>query len=352
MYCSNCGAEIVGRGRFCSGCGTAVDGGVTMAATHTALEKQQKSWAKVFRKRWREFASSPLVVTMIICFSVVQLLNIMTVVSATDAIGGMMGIGGLEMESVIGEIYSTVEILKYIILLPGILIAAGMWMIYAEGTGRFKKYINTSGITIIQVVYILIMVAITLLVFLVLGYISSIEQMYGDYMADTAEAMISTFKIIIFLVLAICDMFSGMVICMLGKMRRTAAECEPQGAGWAFAVGVLSLLWAGIMVISMLSKGITLANAANCGYSILIGIVLCKYKSVMDNLEYMRTDGEYSERCGSVVSAWPRTVSSKVNVAPVQDDVFIPNWKRIRMAEQAAKAEEEQPTSVDQNSDE
>ena len=349
MYCSNCGAQIVGSGRFCSGCGKTVYGTVPPVDAYSVPEPREKSWSEEFREGWRKFVTSPLVLSMIICFSVVQLLNIFEMDSVADKLSILTVSGLYGMEEVLAEAFSAIEALGYFMLVPGILTVIGMWMIYADGTNNPRQPIKTAGLTIIQTIYVLNIVGMTLLLLFILGSISSAEQKVGSYLNDTVEAILVTTKMTLFFAVGIFDILMGVVVCMLSKMRATASDCEPQGAGWAMGIGVLSIISGVLSAISLLSTGITLAGIAGCGYSLLLGAVLCKYKSVMDVLEcrykYGRTGG------GNSAAVWVRTGSHSPNVAPAQNDACIPTWKRIQMAEKEAQISNEennQPAPVQQ----
>ena len=337
MFCNHCGTEIVGSNRFCSNCGAEVQCIAAAPAPRPVTVAPEKSWPEVFREGWRSFVSSPLVLAMIICFSVVQLLNLFSMDSVMDTLGILGGSDDSGMGAVINEITSKLETLGFLAVLPGILMAVGMWMIYIDSFDHSKEPIKTAGFTLIQTIYILELTALTFMMIFLLASLSTLEKELGT---GAVTDVVSTVRASVIFVVVIVDVIFGLVISMLAKMRQTAVDCDVQGAGLAYAIGILTIISGIISVISLLSAGITLAGLANCAYTLLLGIVLCRYKHTMEELEYIhrtRNFGRSSVTRGpGAASAYPGANTPSPNVQqPVQDNGYIPTWKRIQMNESA-----------------
>lgn len=295
MFCCNCGVQIADNSRFCCNCAKSVvppavvrPEPVRPAPVRPEPVQNEKSWPEAFREGWRTFVSSPLVLVMIACFSLVQLINVVEMDSVMDSLGLLYYSTDLGMESALSELTAALETVGYLLLLPGILTAVGMWLIYVEGKAPATKYIKTTGFIIIQAVYVLNIIAMTVLMFIAMGSISDVEQRLGDYLSTDMKTTLGTAKVVVFVMVALIDVLYGFVIYLLVNMRRTAETCEPQGTGCAMGIGVLSIISGALSGISLLSSGLTLSGIASCGYAILLGVALMMFQSFMKKEALMR----------------------------------------------------------------
>ena len=348
MFCNQCGTEIIGSNRFCSNCGAAVQQVTAAPASRPAATVPEKTWPEVFREGWRGFVASPLVLVMIICFSVVQLLNLFTMDSAMDALNILGGAGSSGMEAAMNVITSKLKNLGVLMLLPGILMAIGMWMVYIDSSNHSMEPIRTGGLTLIQTVFILELASLVFLMIFALATLSTLESQLGISDSSSASSVLSTLRTTIVVVLILVAVVFGLVITMLAKMRQTAVDCDPQGTGLVYAMGILTIISGVISVISLFSSDLTLAGVANCAYTLLLGIVLCKYKHVMEDLEYIYRTRDFGKSSASRgpggVSAYPGGNAPSPNVRQsVQDNGYVPTWKRVQMNEAAAAPEAQKP---------
>ena len=343
MFCRNCGSRIVGEGKYCSGCGTeivhssiAAPAAVSASVGHRTPAVKERSWTESFRDGWREFFGSPLVLATIIVFSVMQLFNLFAIGSSMSELNSSMealGVGG----EIVAEAFSGIEILTVLGSIPGILMVVGMWIVYADSKSYASQPIQTAGLSLILGVQIVQIVSLVLMFFMALSAFGEMEAALSDYGSIEASAAFSAAGSVLFFAVVIGGAIYGFFIHVVNKMKSTANDCEPSGHGAAFGAGVLFIVFGAISVFALFGAGITLGGALDCACPIMLGAVLCQYKTKMDELDNVRAAmhaGAWRHN-NAKIGAYPNGQGPNPNARkPVQTQTYIPAWKRVQMAKE------------------
>ena len=337
MYCEMCGSAINESAKHCYNCGAPIT--VRTGSVLTAKEEEvpKRSWGERFRDEWRDFARSPLVLAMIICFSAVQLINLMSAESTMNAIYAALDILGSDASVLYGPLSSTLETLQFVIVLPGILMAVGLWLVYIDGyNSSLGTPIKTGGLSIIQGIQIANIGAMVFFVVAVFSALDTIRIELGSRLPDELEQTFGTVKMVAFIVAAIGSVIYGVYLNAVSKIKKTVVDCEPDGQDVVYGAGVLSIIGGIISVISLFVSGITLVGALSCASSVLMGVVLCKCGRTMEDLAAIQKN---KFRKGSGTSSLTNGMAGGDGAGrkPKQVEENIPTWKRIQMEETAAK---------------
>lgn len=355
MFCRNCGSRILGEGKYCSECGTeivcsSIAAPVPASAPVAHRVPKGRSWTECFRDGWREFFGSPLVLATIIVFTVAQLLNLFAIGNSMSELQSSADVLGVEGE-LLGEAFSAFEMFSFLASIPGLLMVIGMWVVFADSKAYASQPIRTAGLALIlgaQIVQIILMV---IMVFMVWSVFGEMEAVYSDFTPQEMSADISTAGFMFLFVALLVSAIYGFFIHVVNKMKSTANDCEPCGHGAAFGAGVLFIIFGAISVFSLFGNGMTLGGVLGCASPIMLGAVLCQYKTKMDELDYLRVSmyaGGW-RRNDAKTGAYPIGQGPSPNARkPVQTETYIPAWKRVQMAKNPQPIQEEKTEPVQQ----
>lgn len=197
MFCQYCGSQLRNDAAFCSGCGKRVSSpSVTRGVTSV-------------RELYRSLALSPLFIVAIAFFSVSAILTIISSISSYEDIFYSIDLISM-FNADIGAIKFFI-ILFFIIpdtLIP-LIVAYGMWDIFASVSGR-NHDIKTTGFTCIQVFlyiqFIRAILGLGIVMIAVVGLSSMLARLSAAI--DTDLSATSSLLVII-LVLVICAVLIG-----------------------------------------------------------------------------------------------------------------------------------------------
>ncbi|MBQ9762159.1 MAG: zinc ribbon domain-containing protein [Oscillospiraceae bacterium] len=354
MFCSNCGERIAGHGRFCASCGASVTGEIAkeppMAASilNPVPERlpETQSWGERFRTGWRAMTKSPLYLVFVVCFTLVQLMNLVAMDSALDSTFAVADFLDGEGARIFNEVGAALDAMQFIIVLPGVLMAVGFWLIYIDSFSSPLEPIKTAGLYVILGVYIVNLCGVILMWLMLNSGVSDLRNQLGTYIPDELESVFSTVKGTIFIVCLIAAAYNVLVIVAVSKMRQSADDCECVGASLAMAVGILSILSAIASVLGMLMSEFSFGGLLGCGSSALLGAVLITYKNGMDELEYLHIhqySNGYAQGASAavIVGAYPTANTASPNylretgqTTACNPSGYIPTWKRLQMEEE------------------
>lgn len=341
MFCSNCGSQVVGNGKFCTVCGKAiVNNSAPVPAVpqsyvptphRVAQENKERKWEDMFREGWRTFFGSPTVLITAIFYTAVQLVSLISMNSTMNSMDSMFESLGVN-SSQVSEITSSMGIVSFLALVPGILTVIGMWLVYADSKSHYSAPINTTGLSLIKGIQIFSVAALVVAMIIMLTTLGSVEDKLSSHQVSSA---VSTAKTIIIVVMLACFAFYGFIIYAINGMKQTADYCTPVRAGTAMGLGVVSIIFGALSLLGLLSAGFTLSGFMSSGASIMLGVVLCQYKTAMDELGYTKTAHYSNKNSISAISAYPtgNVVSPNLAARPVQTNEYVPAWKRVQLGQ-------------------
>lgn len=290
--CKVCGKENPDNVDFCTSCGGTLFSPVEPKPSELA---EETLFERYFRESWRQFVRSPLPLLFVLCYSVCVLLkwfNQEATFQEVEKIVHSMGGWSLSLLSYRNIILTVVHIIE---MLPGTLMALGMWAIYADAWDKTDRPIRLGALKFIAI----LQVANFVVICLVFGF----------------AILISGRALLLVVVLA------GLILTMYWLMTATALSVRnvvqnyTPDSRYIKALAIVEFILAGLNVLSVVSGNASngLGGFLNGVLSFLLGSVLLQYKEFMDkiNCKYVETETETG----------PVTIEQEQ----------IPAWKRVQM---------------------
>lgn len=170
--------------------------------------------------------------------------------------------------------------------IPAILVAVGIWMMYATAVEHSGKPLRTTGLTIIRVLQIISLVLVCLaavLVLLIFGLVCVALGQVDD--AGAAVAVLAVVLVLIAVVFALDILYYVKLMGMLNNFRRTIQTGTPQGNISTY-VAVLTILGGVVSLGSFLTGNVFsgLAGVAGAVSGIGFGVLLFRYRDELRNL--------------------------------------------------------------------
>lgn len=182
-FCQNCGTELTNDAAFCQNCGVPAHK-EQQSAQPQPQPQPQPQYNYVPQPRYtaapatpaiavlKKVASSPLCLTGIIAFTLTLVLNLINAMSVGNIINTIIGnlynlaysLDSYELYEMLemitpyingGLISSGAGIVSFFSMLPSILIAVGLWLIFAAAINKKTSGFSTTGLTIIKVITII-----------------------------------------------------------------------------------------------------------------------------------------------------------------------------------------------------
>ncbi len=342
MFCPYCGAHSADSSRFCTKCGRALTGTAAPAAPAVRYQPAPNPLTAGLAEKTllalRKLGASPLFLVICICFSVMQLLSLLTIGTVntgdTEAIYDLLrqlGMSRSEINDLLSGINGASGFSSFMGMIPGFLIMSGLWMVYGTCVNKSSP-VGTAGLTMILVITILQLVGIGLvLLILLFASIAAViaSNAMGGYGEVAAAAQIAS--IIIFVVVAGITAFVLVyyikIFTTISKIKATIRTGVPNRkisgfvavmcfiAGGFSAIGsLISLAALSIMPSNLISVLITLLSST---VAILIGVLIFLYKSKMAQLEREMNPPAVPVRAAAPAYAAPAAPAVRAPVAPV-----------------------------------
>ena len=345
MICNSCGTQNPAGSEFCSNCGQKVSAAKPVqspaksAAPAVKKAKAPDKPAEVspleeyrskFRVSWRNMVSSPLGLVLILVFGAfvfVGFFEINTVfndlstgntdVKMYDAILYLFQVFGMKSLAHVDSLLSTLQVFC---VMPGVIIAVGLGMIYADSRYPSKTYINTVGFSLIQGVMIALLSVLGIIMLGVIysGFTVVFDVGVKEYMTSRMDLVSSLFLLAV--VVAVLGGICFFAVGLLRGMKNTAEGYAPDH-DCVMGMIVLSALAAGVIVIMMISSGsASLFSLLSLVFCVLCGIALYFYKGFLSKMEVMYYDARRN--------SWDSKETKEVK-KPASNG--IPAWKRVEM---------------------
>jgi len=353
MFCQNCGKKNVDGAKFCTGCGNqiiVVDDTVQrtrQTQQFTQVPKQERptdlrsqvtekrmraeNFAQQFRSQWRKMVKSPLVLALLVLFTLQAFLEVAYLENTVAFFEDLLMLADIDT--------SVLQMIPFLYMIPALLLTIGLWMQYTEAFNSNDCQIRTTGFSVIrgglvvQLIerYILIVVALVLLV--------SVHNELNMYYAATGqleEAKAELGKTVTTLIVygIVQGVIYNFAFRAISHAQGSANSGYPE-SGCAGALGIIEFIAGGLLVISALSgeDEAGIYEMVSLAMPFLFGAVLLLFKNVMDKLSLEHAEVFYEESATSACS-------ENKTQAVCQAQQSIPTWKRIEM-ERAAQQERE-----------
>lgn len=296
MFCKMCGVENADGSAFCKNCGINLSAPVapaTPAAVPPVQVTVQPLSTNPVLNAVKKVASSPLFLVAVIVYSLQILLTLinsttigarleMFLYNLLDRFGGNAPYEFYEAVDSISRIGDIPYVLFTVVgLIPTILICIGLWITYSSARNRLSDGMKTSGltmikvITIIQLVFSCISLALTeiLLMLLVVGVAA--EELYN---AGVIIAILAFVVIISVAAYVLEIIYLAKIIKSINTAKNTITTALPSDKVSTF-VAVWAFISAAGKLFGLASN--FLLSAATMTSLICFGILIFKYKSAM-----------------------------------------------------------------------
>lgn len=345
MFCSNCGTQITENGKFCSNCGAVVAGMAPTTGANAVPAPQPQPVAQTnaptqmatetnpmqrFRMNFRGAWKSVAFLLFAICFSLCQFINYANIEDFLSPIYQVLDYASM-VSSEAEELTSQLELMEFLVVLPGALMVIGCWLIYAESTRKKEEPIRTIGFSLIQGVVIGLLCALVIFVIYILGKVASMKENYGLYMPNEVENLLNQVQVIILVLSPIIAIFLAILMTTVAKIKHTGQGFGAEGLGWAGTTGAFSLVGAFVTLVILLNTEFTFAGLLNCITLILHASSLFVYIGAMNKDHHMQYALEVKQ---------PKP-EPQYSAAMGQGGGYVPAWKRVQEEQEATKAEPE-----------
>ena len=283
MICSQCGNYVSDDLRFCPQCGarqvpqTYAPQAQPTAATAAPADK----WRRHFMKSWRRFATSTPALILLVCVTLTQILGLFGVADS-GLLGAAIGsLGGVEKE--LGDLFASVS---FIGMIPGILTAVAMWMLYLDARTPGPR-LNVTGMTILKVLQIVTLVgtciAFGISLLLMLGLSGGASKSGLGGLSD----LLGVGAWLMAVVAAIVIAYNVLVLKTISAIKTTMETCDPDSS-FAMILGVFQIISGAVSLISSFAGDFSFGTLLRVACSVLYGWLLIQYKNLMEKLSGQR----------------------------------------------------------------
>ena len=298
MRCNVCGKENPDNVDFCVSCGGTLSGSSKPSVSGTARESD---FTEYFRTAWRQFARSPLVILFVLCYCAGVIYNWFKIGAASSEWYTVLSsLGWGNWRSTIIPKIVIANVLPIVDMVPSTLVVLGILAICAEAWRKPEHPIRPGGLTLVVWVEVVNMVVMGL-VFCYALFISGRAFFYVLVLAGLLMAVL------------------WVRVAVSITVRNTVRDCMPE-TRYVKALAVLEFISAGAHFIRLISGAAEeLSSILNCIATLLLGILLLKYRELMENLDAKRVEME----------AQQEAVPAQIEIT--KDEAYVPAWKRVQM---------------------
>lgn len=336
MFCPKCGQPYTEGTRFCAHCGTPLqqEGPATHApqpGTPPQAFSTGVACADPVMNLLRRLATSPLYLTGAIAYSCMILFQLISPIFSNSMGGAMDQYLGLLLRygnMGMGELAEVMDQLEWISpmlqgaslgsalvgQLPNILIAAGIWLVFASAMDRSGQPLKTSGLTLIKVIVIIQTVLIGLLALIVVVGLFILMAALANY-EDSVVLFFLVMIAIFAVVFALAILFYAKLIGTVSTMQNSIRTGVPSDRVSAY-VAVLAILGGIGSILGLFgTNGLiaVLATVAEIVAAFAFGIFLFKYRDAMR----MAMAGHFSQEAVSQPSSYGRPEPAYQEPQPV-----------------------------------
>ncbi len=336
MYCPNCGTQIPDGSASCQFCGE------TFAVTEDARGDSQPEATQAQQyyppvqepqyyeapaqpaysapayqaadnvnpvlKILRSIGSSGAFLTASIVYTASILFSLISTIVGTSAVKVTINLpGGYDYSDLYRTTSSAAIVGAIVAMIPAILIAVGIWMVYSTSIKKGNTPFGTAGLTMIKVIVIIALVGICIAAVLVLiallfvgvrgsdlsGLINEAlaeQGLYGGYYYGNIGAMATGAVIAAFIFLAgvmtLVIFFFAKLLKTINTVKRSANTLIPSDRVSPFVAVMLFIAggFVGIAALASLASGLILAGISSALSSVvyfIFGVLIFKYRNQM-----------------------------------------------------------------------
>ncbi len=315
MFCPNCGYQNADDDRFCQNCGTALPdtGRPQSAQAETAQQQtmgqqtaQQDTRQQAFQQQpyaqpssggavWmllKQCCSMPAALVAVIAFTASLLFKLLqafqppgSFILSSRTLPPLYGVID-ELTPLLDQLYGYISKISVgatlVGLIPAILIAVGLWMVYASAADKTKPGINTNGLMLIKVILIIDLVCICILTaVLEIGLLLIIAGVSGNYYYRSMTGALFAVWFILAVVFTLMILFYAKAV-RTTTLIRDAARFGKLSDRVSLYVAVISYIIGGMTVLRLFTThGIfsILQGLCSATASIAFGIFLFSYRN-------------------------------------------------------------------------
>ncbi len=310
MFCSKCGFKNKEGTAFCQQCGN------DLRATEAHFQGAQSSFQPsntTFRKPTvrssnhalntvKGIVASPLFITSIILFSATLFFDFISLIAGKygvfgfiDSIADKFGLG-YEINELLSTVRGFSSVMSFFKMIPTIIIAVGLWMIFSTAINRNSDGMKTSGFTMIKViniirlVYICVWLGVVEIIFIIAMIQSSKSYSTLAGISDTTSSIASVgigvlllLDLLIIAGFVIAILYYAKIISSINTVKRTINSGNADDKVSRY-VAVITFILSGFTLLSVffssgaLSVLSTLCSAAS---TVCFGILIFKYRDAM-----------------------------------------------------------------------
>lgn len=302
MFCPKCGNPCAEGMRFCQNCGAPLEG----AAAPGPAQPSGYDPATIpgtenpVLYTIRQMARSPLYLVCAIGYTCTILFALWSSLGG-GALGGLtqylnlisqLGGSSYEMAYLLDGFYDLMPVLQGVSFatallsqLPAILVAAGIWMVYASALDRSGAPMKTAGLTMIRVIQIIVMVCQCILFAALESLVILVMIAVGQY-DDSATPLFVVLILAVAIVMGLSILYYAKLVQTIGTMSTSIRYGQPSDRISAY-VAVLTILGGVVSVFSLLRFGgaaASLSSLAAAVAEIGFGVFLFQYRGRMKML--------------------------------------------------------------------
>ncbi len=302
MFCKRCGTQNPDNANFCQGCGSPLNKTTQQTTENSYQSPPPRPNPAVYSEpspgtplaALRKVASSGLFRFTAFAFCTLVLSNILVLLDNSYMWGVFTEIFRNVDPDMVNEASAylgSINLVSAIVSsIPSIFVAIGLWMTYATAASKKDKPFNTAGLTMINAIYTIELVAVCILLALcmVALLIASVTS------SNSEDAMLA------FMIVIVMDIVFGVIIFWLAMIlksinaAKTAAHEEHGkhiGKNASAFVGVLCYI-AGVInilsaIFSLMSLSIT--GFCNCAIGTMVqicfGVLIFRFRGEMKRLK-------------------------------------------------------------------
>ncbi|MFT9076089.1 zinc-ribbon domain-containing protein [Ethanoligenens sp.] len=311
-YCTKCGTMTADGEKFCRHCGNAMEhdlsASTTAAATAASVYRTQAPAQKLLSPNpainlLKTHGSSGKMLVAAILFSLMVLIKLITAFQGNNLINyikqilGDNNLGGLSssLDPFLEPIQQGIVAFNLLLLIPNIFILVGLWLFFNACTDTTNPRINTSGLTLIQVIVIIQLVGICILGAIIeialiaaTAYTGNLANGFGAM--EYAQGSIVLLIVAILLVAGIFTLIILYYSAILSTVKSAKHTVQSERVAVPKLAGYLVFVNFAGAVIALIGGAVSgnaaqfFASLLNAVFLVLIALVVSGYKSAVHGI--------------------------------------------------------------------
>ena len=306
MFCPNCGAPIPDDSVLCESCGSKLKNTEPAApaafappvipvapAAPPIVAAPRSSNPAV--NALKNIGASPLFLIATIAFTVGMFFSFISLVGGGSSVAGYidnyLNRAGIEnFNSAFDSLYGYRAVFAFLLLIPTVIYATGMWITFVSASGRGSDSMSTSGLTmiktmqIISIVFRCILFAIVEIVLLIV-MVSAANARNNDYntpLGSELSVLILCFAVVYLIAFILKTVYRAKIVSSIGAVKKTVSTGNSVYRVSGF-VGVMNFIIAFSSLSFLFFGGLLSVISTLCDITALVcfGLLLFKFNAAM-----------------------------------------------------------------------